>query len=131
MTNKAHSSLNAVLPPVLATRLSTVILRKVEGRLLADKAFLSAVMARADVLKTIVFDDETPSWGPWPLWLDEDGLELCGAIGLILCTRLEIFLKDRDLVDTDLAKNLIEGLIRKKERTRMDRRHWREEERFD
>jgi len=36
----------------------------------------------------------------------------------------------RDLVDTDLAKNLIEGLIRKKGKARMERRHWREEERF-
>jgi len=34
----------------------------------------------------------------------------------------------RDLVDTDLAKNLIEGLIRKKGKARMERRHWREEE---
>jgi len=50
--------------------------------------------------------------------------------GFILCVRLEIFLNDRDFVDTDLAKNLIEGLIRKTRKARMDRRHWREEERF-
>lgn len=76
MTNRAHSLLNAVLPPDLAARLNTAILRKVEGRLLADKTFFSRVIARADLLEAIVFDDETPSWGPWPLWLDDDGLEL-------------------------------------------------------
>ena len=111
--------------------MNTAILRKVEGRLLADKTFFSRVIARADLLEAIVFDDETPSWGPWPLWLDDDGLELCGAIGLALGIRLEIFLKDHKIVDADLAKDLIDSLIRRKENARFERRDRREEERFD
>jgi hypothetical protein len=131
MPSRAHSRINLILPPVLAARLSPVILKKVERKLLTDKAFFFRVMVRADLLETIVFDDEISSWGPWPLWLNEDGLELCGAIGLLLGIRLEIFLKDRGLVDADLAKNLTGRLIRRKEDARFDRRDRREEERFD
>jgi hypothetical protein len=71
-------------------------------------------MKKADELDPIVFDGESSSWGPWPLWLDAEGLQYCGAIGLILGFRLKAFLKDNNLSNTDHAKDIIESLIEDK-----------------
>jgi hypothetical protein len=71
-------------------------------------------MKKADELEPIVFDGESSSWGPWPIWLDAEGVQYCGAIGLILGFRLKGFLKDNSLTNADLARDIIESLIEDK-----------------
>ena len=88
----------AVLPPLLAERLTEsregTILENVSDRLLADSRYLKSVIGKADELEPIVFDDDHPNWGIWPLWLDREGLEMCGAIGLILGFRVRAALAE-------------------------------------
>jgi hypothetical protein len=116
MRSRADSSFTvwAVLPPGLVDRFSERTLSEASHRLLSDKAFFSGVMGKADELEQVVFDGESSSWGPWPLWLDAEGLQYCGAIGLILGFRLKAFLKDNNLSNADHAKDIIESLIEDK-----------------
>jgi hypothetical protein len=121
MRSRVDSSFTvwAVLPPTLVDRFSERILSDASHRLLSDKAFLSGVMRKANELEPIVFDGESSSWGPWPLWLDDEGLEYCGAIGLILGFRLRALLEDQQ-IDCGFARTAIESLI--EDKARSDRR---------
>ena len=114
----------AVLPPALVDRFSERTLTEASHRLLSDKVFFAGVMKKADELDPIVFDGESSSWGPWPLWIDAEGLQYCGAIGLILGFRLKAFLKDNDLTNADAAKGIIESLIEDKALAGRKGRSW-------
>jgi hypothetical protein len=108
----------AVLPPLLAERLTEsregTILKNVSDRLLADSRYLKSVIGKADELEAIVFDDDRPNWGIWPLWLDREGLEMCGAIGLILGFRVRAAFAEYDVIEDEAIKGVIEGLIEAK-----------------
>jgi hypothetical protein len=125
MSTSADSgrTIYAVLPPLLAERLAecfeskegfSAILRNASDQLLADPRYLKSVITKADELEPLIFDDESPSWGIWPLWLDREGLEMCGAIGLILGFRLKAALAEYDVTKDEAVKDAIEGLIEAK-----------------
>jgi hypothetical protein len=113
----------AVLPPMLSERFaegltsmegSSAALRTVAARIVTERPYRAIVMAKADELESIVFDDETSSWGVWPLWIDREGLELCVAIGIILGCRLKMALKDCEVTDDKTVKEMIDDLIEAK-----------------
>ena len=103
-------SLRSVLPESR----EGAILENVSDRLLADSRYLKSVIGKADELEPIVFDDDRPNWGIWPLWLDREGLEMCGAIGLILGFRVRAALAEYDVIEDEAIKGVIEGLIEAK-----------------
>jgi hypothetical protein len=113
----------AVLPPLLSERFAegftskegiSGVLKNIADRLVTNRSYFKSAAAKADELEQIVFDDESPSWGVWPLWIDHEGLELCGAIGILLGCRLTMALADCDVTDNEAVKEVFDGLIEAK-----------------
>jgi hypothetical protein len=103
----------AVVPPMLAERFNEETLKGIGHRFLLDKPFAASVLRTVNELEEIVLDGDNPSWGVWPLWLDQDGLEFCGAISLILGVRLKSWLSENDL-DPGMSKTIINALLESK-----------------
>jgi hypothetical protein len=103
----------AVLPPVLVERIyrhydvlygegftSSNALAKFCSEFIADTAFREGIQAKARELQPIVFDSQDPSWGLWPIDLEE-----CVGIGFFLGLVLEDSIDEylTDLPESRLA----------------------------